>query len=41
MTLQNWRKNTSTEEEALAFYRRVREEIRAYVENLPQWLESD
>ncbi|MCE5276489.1 MAG: arsenate reductase ArsC [Planctomycetaceae bacterium] len=31
-------KNAKTEEEALAHYRRVRDEIRAYVETLPQSL---
>ena len=33
-------KDASTEEEALSHYRRVRDEIKAYVETLPESLES-
>lgn len=31
-------KNASSEEEALVHYRRVRDEIRVFVEGLPEWL---
>ena len=32
--------DAATEEEALAHYRRVRDEIRAFVESLPEWLDA-
>ncbi len=32
--------NSSTEEEAFAHYRRVRDEIKAFIETLPAWLED-
>ena len=37
---EGWARDAATTEEALGHYRRVRDEIRAFVENLPTFIDD-